>query len=116
MKSAPKSAFLAKKSARFLSVSVINVSSKVSFFERNIAIPVRIAIIWTISVKETAPEAALFGRWPDFLGWASRKSAKNREKIKIQIVNADFSRISATCFCCSLILTNLILTNLILSK
>ena len=28
-----------------------------------------------------------------FVDWASRKSAKNREKIKIQIVNTDFSRL-----------------------
>ena len=87
------SAFIKKKSAQKSTVSVINVSSNVSFFERNIARPVRIAIIWTISVKETAPEAALFGRWPDFLGWASRKIAKNREKVKIQTGSPDFLKI-----------------------
>ena len=56
MMPAPMPAFFKKMTARFVRVSVINASSNASFFERNIAIPVRIAIIWTISVKETAPK------------------------------------------------------------
>ena len=82
MMPAPMPAFFEKMPARFISVSVINASSNASFFERNIAFTIWIAIIWTISVKETAPEAALFGRRPDFLGWASRKSAKIAKKSK----------------------------------
>ena len=85
-------AFFSKMPAQFVRVSIINASSNASFFERNIARPVRIAIIWLFSVKETAPEAAPVGCCPDFLGWASREIAKNREKVKIKIVNADFSR------------------------
>ena len=86
-------AFFSKMPARFVRVPIINASSNASFFERNIARPVRIAIIWAISLTETAPEAALVGRRPDFLGWASRKIEKNREKVKIQTGSPDFLKI-----------------------
>ena len=41
-------------------------------------------------------EAIIIFRWffTDFVGWASRKSKKNHEKMKIYRVNADFWRIS----------------------